>query len=216
MRPSTALRQAFDALGDEEGEEIERGPASVAELLDYYGGTAGIAEAAGFGSAAGARTRGADAVRAREAFMRRIRGYRQFEAEGRRRGSRARDWRRDPESRRLIERLVDEVRAKSDVERVADRIAAEGITVTGAATVWISEDEVEREWPPPGWYVSPAVLVTYGVPALVADRRWEELEEPFSDAFSTSYLGGPGMILVDVDYLELEVGRAPGARALKT
>jgi len=199
------------ALADEIEEEplVEQGePASFDEVLDYYGSTAAIAEAAGYGTAAAPMAGGGKgSPRAqREAFMRRLRRYRDG----------TRDWRWDPASRALVEGMVREVRSKSAVEQLADLMLTEGLTVTGEATIGISQDEREQDWPDPGRFISPRIARLYDLDDLVRRRAWDELEVAFSDALSTAYLGGPGLTLIEVDELTLQLGRVPGARAERT
>lgn len=202
MRPDLAMRFAFTGLIGEATETGELPAAgSIENLLAIYGSTAGIAEAAGFGTAAEARAQGPAAVRARENFMRDLRRYRQ----GTRRPS--------PEMRALFNLEPSPGERPRTLRRVVELIESMGVTFTGAATVHISEDEVEREWPPPGWWVSPGVWASYeGLSAAVRGRHWDEVADLFSGAMGDAY--GVHFSLADVDWLTLKIGRVPGAQAL--
>lgn len=222
MNPTRAIQDAFEGLAlalEEEGygPSEELGDPTFGELLTYYGGTSGITSAAGYGTAAEARAAGQTAER--EAFMRRLRGYRQFEEEGRRPGSRARDFRYDPESRALIEGMVGRVREASNLQTLAVEIERQGVTVTGEFTAWVSEDEREILWEEPGWWVSGRVARDSGLTAYLGASPvdWTAVQDGFAEATARAYLGGPGWVFGDeIVWLELELGRAPGARAVTT
>lgn len=216
MRPESAVRGAWVGLVGEPANIEQQDPRSIEALLEEYGGTAGIAEAAGFGTAAEARAAGPDAVRRRENFMRDLRRYRQ--------GTRS----PSKEFRELFNLEPSEPRPRTlaEVVTLAERW---GVTFAGFATVWISEDEVEREWPEPGWWISPAVMRDVGAgwaygglgtAIIEAGPRgtleaWADPTDQFAAAMSTAYLGGPGMVLADVEELTLQLGRVEGSQAIE-
>lgn len=203
--PQTALRQAVGAqLGrTQRWVEPDEVP-TVKELFDRYGSTAAIAEAAGYGTAANPRTVNG---LSRESFMRSLRRYRQ--------GTRA----PIAERRRLFGRLVRKARRRQATPHTVEEFAAlmreHGFTFHGVALVQISADLVQKTWPAPGWWVSPALVDETGLDALVAGRHWREAVMPLSRAMGAAY-GVPGMVLVEVEHLTFTIGEARGAQARET
>lgn len=175
------------------------------ELMEAYGGsTAAIAQAAGMGTAAQARARGADAVRRRENFMRSLRKYRQ--------GTRL----PAGDRQRMLRNLTTSARRRQATPRTAqavvDLMALHGFTFHGVALVLISSDEVVKVWTTPGWWVSPAVFAEEGLGGPLGARQWPASVMPVSMAMGRVY-GVPGMVLLEVEHLTFTVGEARGADA---
>jgi hypothetical protein len=202
VKPEIAIRDAFRALVGEPVELPNTNGRTVEDLIRQYGGTAGVAEAAGFGTAAEAKAAGPAAVRARETFMRDLRRYRQ----GTRRPSAA---------MRALFDLEPSTERPANLREVVELIDAYGLTWVGECWVYISEDWVLRSWPEPGWWISPAIWAWR--PSLGPDvrgRHWPETVIPLGDCMSVAYMGGLGMVLDDVEELSFAIGRTEGARAV--
>ena len=197
-------------------ELLERAPESAPPLgynglLRLYGSNAGIADAAGFPTAAGARRAyreahprarratlekvGATARRRRQSFLRNLQRYA--------------DGSRHPRALTpLLNRLREEgIRRRELVTTLAGlaRLMEElGVTVLGSSGfwVWVSRDYRYRDGLP-DVPIDPELLE--GFAALVDRGEWAEAAELFFDAWGQSY--GIGHVEVDeVQYLELELG----------